>query len=247
MRSSYSFIVDVCHYLLLWHGTVLLAVVAVSHGVPHGVPGGVAGHPVPIVLGGLHMVVVFTVLEVTTLAVLITRRELWVWGDPIRPGVHEEWTHDLEGRGEKWLLLAHCVDCVDWRQVRWRWCPPCWGERRHRTAGLSCEHWNDGWTQTQSSGPATLLYRPALRGSEERPTQKNWRSLHRLQTCLHLSHYSCQAVHQHRHGWEEPSRLLIIDCLMSWTLMTAIVITLISSHRPVGLSLLSPTGDWLRN
>ena len=75
---SYSFVVDVGQYLLLRHGTALLVVVGVSHGVSHWVSGRVAGHPISILVCGLHVVVIFTVLEVTALAVLVTRRELWV-------------------------------------------------------------------------------------------------------------------------------------------------------------------------
>ena len=81
MRMSYSFVVDVGQYLLLRHGTALLVVVGVSHGVPHGVSGWVAGHSISsILVSGLHLVIIVTVVaQITTLAaVLVTRRELWV-------------------------------------------------------------------------------------------------------------------------------------------------------------------------
>ena len=98
-QSLLSFL-SALSYLLWSHGTALLVVV----GVPHGVPGvGVSGHgggrrgPVAVVLGGcLHVAVVVTVgAEIGALAVLGLgggSRELARVHARV-PGVHQERTH----------------------------------------------------------------------------------------------------------------------------------------------------------
>ena len=101
-------------YLMWWHGTTLLVVV----GVTHGIPGVGVSCPVShstIVLGSLHVVVIITMDRIAALAVVLTGWKLGVC-PRIRPWIHKEWTHLLTGANIIFLFFPHIsLSSSDWR------------------------------------------------------------------------------------------------------------------------------------